>query len=57
MVSYYLALASALAKLRQYDRAQTILRRAQEFAPDSAKVSELVGLVAQQREQHLVAGV
>lgn len=46
VIAYHLALATAYARLKRYERAQAVLREAQRLAPDSAGVRELAELIA-----------
>jgi tetratricopeptide (TPR) repeat protein len=52
VVAYYLALATAYAKLKQYERAQAVLREAGHIAPDHADVRELSGLIAEESKRY-----
>jgi len=48
-VAYHLALVTAYAKLKRYERAQSVLRDAQRLAPDNPDVRELADLLAAAR--------
>ncbi len=48
-VTYHLALVTAYAKLKRYERAQSALRDAQRLAPDNPDVRELADLLAATR--------
>jgi tetratricopeptide (TPR) repeat protein len=50
-VAYHLALATAYAKLKRYERAQSVLSGAQKLAPDNLDVRELSDLIAAARAQ------
>jgi tetratricopeptide (TPR) repeat protein len=49
IVGYHLALATTYAKLKRYDRAQSVLAGAEKIAPDNPDVHELSDLIATAR--------
>ena len=51
MVAYHLALARAYAGLRRYERAESVWREAQRFAPDHPDLRAVADLIAAVRAQ------
>lgn len=53
MIAYHLALANAYARLKRYERAQSVLQEAEQIAPDNQEVRALSEQLAKERADYV----